>query len=95
MRKNDIKEGAPISGIALHMTASAANMKPTNVVNNAGTLNGQTVIFDIENNNPVISGSATFNPGDIMVFSGKNTATLLDCGVTIVLKLTEEGVSYP
>ena len=95
VRKNDITEGTPISGIALQMTASAANMKPLNLPNNAGTLNTQIVIFDLDNNSPAITGSNSFDPGDILIFSGRNDAVVSDVAITIVLKIEEAGVTYP
>ena len=95
VRKNDISDGTPISGIALQMTASSANMKPLDLPNNAGTLNTQVVIFDVANNSPVITGSNSFDPGDILIFSGRNDVVVSDVAITIVFKIEEAGVTYP
>ena len=87
---------AYLDSIMMHTTASSVNMKLISCVFDAGAVSLNRVVFDLENSSPVVSGSASFNPGDILNFQFFNVGrTIDDPLVTIVFKLEEEGVTYP
>ena len=94
-RRNSIVEGTPVQGIAAHTTASSANLRNLSVTNQAGTFETKVAVFDLERNDPPVSGSNSFEAGDILVFAGRNDQTVHPLMVTIVLKIQEEGVTYP
>ena len=79
----------------LTMTASLTNMKKIDFTTDDGTVSLNRVIFDIENNQPTITGSNSFDPGDILQFQLLNTTTISNPIASLVFKFTEEGVTYP
>lgn len=97
VRKNDIRDLSTNihPGMLMHTTASAANMKKNVFTNANGTVTTQVCIFDLENNKPFVSGSNSFDPGDILLFNGiVGGQDVQDMAVTIVLKIDESTV-YP
>ena len=87
---------AYLDSMMMHTTASSVNMKLISCVFDGGAVSLNRVVFDLENASPVVSGSASFNPGDVLNFQFFNVGhTIDDPLVTIVFKLEEEGVTYP
>tara|TARA_R110002012_G_scaffold284212_2_gene474917 strand:+ start:169 stop:2724 length:2556 start_codon:yes stop_codon:yes gene_type:complete len=77
------------------MTGSSANMKKIDYVTDNGTISLNRVIFDVANTQPAITGSNSFDAGDILNFQLINSTIISNPIVSIVFKLEEEGVTYP
>ena len=87
-----------------HVTSSAANLQSVNYrfggSSGAGSLTEEKrfkLIIDLENNNPTVSGSNSFDPGDVLIFgmhANDAGSVANNQQVTVVLKLTEP-YTYP
>jgi hypothetical protein len=88
-RKNDVTDNE--FNLTFNATASAEQIVDFTYKNTTGDVNTKRAIFDFGSNAVVnITGSNSFDPGDLLVFGGHNPQdTLSDIGWMIVLSLQQ------
>ena len=91
--KNNFDVNANSSGVrTAHVTASFNRL--LTITNGAATLDVSSSVVDWTGTSLTVSGSNSFDPGDILLFGVKAENNHGDCAVSILFKI-DESITYP